>query len=65
MTKILDDAGSTFVVLTDAEGRHSLWPGLIAVPAGWTTRFGPAGRSECLDHVGRSWTGLRPSTPDN
>lgn len=60
MTSILDNAEGTFVVLTNDEGRHSLWPGISAVPEGWTVRFGPAGRPECLDHVEKSWADLRP-----
>ncbi|SDT70107.1 MbtH family protein [Actinoplanes derwentensis] len=60
MTSILDNAEGTFVVLTNSEGGHSLWPGISAVPAGWTVRFGPAGRPECLDHVEKSWVALSP-----
>lgn len=62
VTNLFDNAEGTFVVLTNEEGQHSLWPDFIDVPAGWTVKAGPAGRSECLDHIEKSWTDLRPDS---
>lgn len=55
-----DDDEGTFLVLVNDEDQHSLWPVFAEVPGGWTARFGPAGRAECLDYVTRHWTDLRP-----
>ncbi|TYB41772.1 MbtH family protein [Actinomadura chibensis] len=60
MANPFDDPDGTFLVLVNDEGQHSLWPSFADVPAGWTAAFGPAARSECLDHVNANWTDLRP-----
>ncbi|TYC08040.1 MbtH family protein [Actinomadura syzygii] len=60
MTNPFDDADGIFLVLVNDEGQHSLWPSFADVPAGWTVSFGPAPRSECLDHVTANWSDLRP-----
>lgn len=61
-TNPFDDENGTFLVLVNAEGQHSLWPVFAEVPAGWTTAHGPASRQECLDHVERNWTDMRPAS---
>ncbi|MFJ4171517.1 MbtH family protein [Paenarthrobacter sp. NPDC089714] len=55
-----DEETGTFLVLTNSEEQHSLWPGFAAVPAGWTTVHGPDSRQGCVEHIERSWTDLRP-----
>ena len=59
-TNPFDDENGTFYVLVNDEEQHSLWPVFADVPAGWQVVFGAAGRAECLDHVERNWTDLRP-----
>lgn len=51
------DADGEFLVLTDAEGRHSLWPLFAAVPEGWSTAHGPVARQEALDWISAHWSG--------
>lgn len=60
MANPFDDEDGTFLVLVNAEAQHSLWPVFAAVPGGWQTVFGPAGRAECLAYVETSWTDIRP-----
>ncbi|MBD2892719.1 MbtH family protein [Actinomadura nitritigenes] len=60
MTNPFDDPDGTFLVLVNAEGQHSLWPGFADVPPGWTAAFGPASRADCLAYVTENWTDLRP-----
>ncbi|MBW8480962.1 MbtH family protein [Actinomadura parmotrematis] len=60
MSNPFDDPDGTFLVVANDEGQHSLWPYFADVPAGWAVVHGPAGRAECLDHVERAWTDLRP-----
>jgi len=62
MTNPFDDPDGTFLVLVNAEGQHSLWPSFTDVPGGWTVTFGPAPRQDCLDHVERNWTDMRPKS---
>ncbi|MDQ2586623.1 MULTISPECIES: MbtH family protein [Saccharothrix] len=62
MTNPFDNQDGEFLVLVNDEGQHSLWPGDIAVPAGWEVTHGPAGRADCLEHVEATWTDLRPAS---
>lgn len=55
-----DDEKYRFLALVNASGQYSLWPDFAAVPGGWDVSFGPDARSACLDHIERTWTGLRP-----
>ena len=62
MQNPFDDDTARFRVLVNDEGQHSLWPLFARVPAGWTVRFGPAGREECLDYVENHWEDMRPAS---
>jgi MbtH protein len=61
-TNPFDDPEGQFLVLVNQEGQHSLWPSFAAVPAGWTTVFGPDAKGAALDYVERNWTDLRPQS---
>ncbi|WP_164386752.1 MbtH family protein [Streptomyces sp. OM5714] len=58
-----DDEPLNFVVVVNRENQHALWPEFLDVPSGWSPVFGPAGHEECLAHVDRSWTDMRPKSP--
>ena len=60
MPNPFDDENLGFLVLANAEGRHSLWPVSVDVPDGWRTVHGPADRAGCLRYVRASWTDMRP-----
>ncbi|ULR48831.1 MbtH family protein [Streptomyces deccanensis] len=62
MTNPFENPDGTYRVLVNDEGQHSLWPDSVAVPAGWTTAYGPDTRPACLDHIEREWTDLRPKS---
>lgn len=62
MTSLLDDVDGTFVVLVNAQGQHSLWPGQLAVPAGWTVVHTADTRQNCLDYIKENWTDMRPAS---
>lgn len=51
------DAEGEFLVLTNAQGQHSLWPSFAAVPEGWTAAHGPCARQDALDRVTAHWAG--------
>lgn len=61
-TNPFEDENGTYFVLVNDEGQHSLWPHFIAVPDGWRVVFGEASRQDCLDHVERTWTDMRPKS---
>ncbi|MFF4948443.1 amino acid adenylation domain-containing protein [Streptomyces chattanoogensis] len=62
MTNPFDDldGSCSFLVLTDDEGRHSLWPASAATPDGWAVAYGPYGRRGCLEYIGAHWVDMRP-----
>jgi MbtH protein len=60
MSNPFDDPNGVFLVLTNDEDQHSLWPEFAPIPAGWQTRFGPAERQACLAYVSEHWTDMRP-----
>ncbi|HST46826.1 MbtH family protein [Jatrophihabitans sp.] len=61
-TNPFDNPEGQFLALVNHEGQHSLWPSFAAVPAGWTTVFGPDAKDAALAYVERNWTDLRPQS---
>ncbi|MEU4204817.1 MbtH family protein [Streptomyces sp. NPDC045470] len=62
MTNPFENPDSTYLVLVNDEGQHSLWPSFAAVPAGWTVAHGEDTRDACLAHVEEHWTDMRPTS---
>jgi MbtH protein len=50
----------THVVVLNDEGQYSLWPGDLAVPAGWRETGMRGSHDECVAYVDREWTDMRP-----
>lgn len=57
---VFDGGAPSYRVLVNDLGQHSLWPGDVPVPPGWTGVHGPAAHDDCLAWVDRHWTDLRP-----
>ncbi len=55
----MHDARAYSVVLNDEE-QYSIWPAERKSPAGWRLAGVVGTRQECLDHIGRVWTDMRP-----
>ncbi len=55
-----DDDSLEFIVLVNQQQQYSLWPVFAEHPGGWSTSFGPARRSDCLDYIERTWTSINP-----
>ena len=53
------DAGE-YKVVVNHEQQYSLWPADREAPPGWTGDGTVGSRQECLDHIDRVWTDLRP-----
>jgi MbtH protein len=47
------------VVLNDQE-QYSIWLASRALPAGWRTEGTNGTRAQCLSHIDRLWTDMRP-----
>ncbi|MER6774789.1 MbtH family protein [Streptomyces bacillaris] len=62
MTNPFEDENGTFLVLSNDEGQHSLWPAFAEVPAGWTVVHPQDTRQSCLDYVNGNWTDMRPKS---
>lgn len=56
-----DKAASTHRVLVNGEEQYCLWPSDKAVPNGWTAVFDGT-REDCLAHVEKVWTDMRPKS---
>ncbi|MDF5754040.1 MbtH family protein [Spongiactinospora sp. TRM90649] len=50
---------SYLVVVNDAE-QYSIWPADREPPMGWNPAGVAGSRQECLDHIERTWTDMRP-----
>lgn len=55
-------AADLFVVVYNQEDQYSVWPAGRDLPDGWSQSGSPTTREECLDHVERLWTDMRPRT---
>lgn len=50
----------TQLVVRNHELQYSLWPADRELPAGWEPEGFSGERQECLDHIERMWTDMRP-----
>ncbi|MER5625772.1 MbtH family NRPS accessory protein [Streptosporangium sp. NPDC002544] len=53
---------STYVVVVNHEEQYSIWPHDRALPAGWSATGTLGGRDDCLAHIERVWTDMRPKS---
>jgi MbtH protein len=51
---------ATFVVVVNSEEQYSIWPIGSDIPGGWSPADFQGSEDECLDHIDRVWTDLRP-----
>ncbi|MFM9445780.1 MbtH family protein [Streptomyces acidiscabies] len=61
-TNPFEDDDARYLVLTNDEGQHSLWPAFAEVPDGWTVAHPEDTRRSCLEYVERNWTDMRPKS---
>ena len=54
------EAGMLFDVVVNHEEQYSLWPAEDPPPAGWRTVGVRGSKTECLEHIERVWTDMRP-----
>lgn len=51
-----------YVVVVNDEEQYSIWPARIPIPLGWQQVGAADTRENCLSHVKRVWTDLRPKS---
>ena len=49
-----------YLVVTNAEQQYSIWPKWKPLPRGWTAVGVEGTEEQCLDHIEKVWTDLRP-----
>jgi len=50
----------SYVVVFNEEQQYSIWRADLPVPNGWQTDGTSGSRQECLDHIEKVWTDMRP-----
>jgi MbtH protein len=55
-----DDDTRTYAVVINDEEQYSIWPDGREPPAGWRREGMSGSRAECLAHIDRVWTDMRP-----
>ncbi len=49
-----------YVVVVNDERQYSIWPADRGLPGGWHNAEFEGSRSQCLAHIERVWTDMRP-----
>lgn len=49
-----------FKVVVNHEEQYSIWPADRDLPAGWSAEGTEGPKEECLAHIERVWTDMRP-----
>jgi MbtH protein len=49
-----------YAVVVNHEEQYSIWPEDRDLPDGWRAEGTSGTEQECLDHIDRVWTDLRP-----
>lgn len=56
-----DTLQTDYVVVVSESGRHSIWPSFKPFPWSWSAEGFRGSRDDCLAHIDRVWTDLRPA----
>jgi MbtH protein len=49
-----------FAVVVNEEDQYSIWPAGRELPQGWRPEGVTGSEADCLEHIERVWTDLRP-----
>jgi MbtH protein len=55
-----DDLHSRYAVVVNEEEQYSIWPIERQLPQGWRSVGVEGSKAECLAHIEKVWTDLRP-----
>ncbi|WP_394823563.1 MbtH family protein [Pendulispora albinea] len=53
---------STYRVVSNDEEQYSIWPADRDVPGGWRDVGVIGSKAECLSHIEKVWTDMRPAS---
>ena len=56
----IDDADTIFRVVINEQDQFSIWFADRQLPAGWTAEDVTGTKQECLKHIEKVWTDMRP-----
>lgn len=51
-----------YTVVINIEEQYSVWRTTLPLPAGWREEGTTGSRDDCLGHIGRVWTDMRPKS---
>jgi len=57
-----ETGGERFVVVVNDEEQYSIWPDGREIPLGWRAEGTSGTKDECLAHVEKVWTDMRPKS---
>lgn len=57
-----DSDEGVYRVVRNDEQQYSIWWADRDLPSGWYAEGTTGTRQECLDHIGRVWTDMRPAS---
>lgn len=55
-----DDSDQRLLVVINDEEQYSIWPAYKPLPAGWRAEGTEGNKADCLAHIERVWTDMRP-----
>jgi len=55
-----DDDTRTYIVVVNDEEQYSIWPDERELPPGWRREGVSGPKDECLAHIEKVWTDMRP-----
>lgn len=61
-TSVFDDDEATFDVVVNDEEQYSIWPSGRELPLGWRKEGTSGKKAECLAHISKVWTDMRPAS---
>ena len=56
------DSDKDWLVVMNHEEQYSIWPADREMPLGWRAEGKRGTREECLDHIEKVWTDMRPKS---
>ncbi|EHR62335.1 MbtH family protein [Saccharomonospora cyanea] len=54
--------GTRYLAVVNDEEQYSIWPAHRELPAGWHGTGVSGSKQECLDHIEKVWTDMRPKS---
>jgi MbtH protein len=57
---MLDEDVRTYTVVINQEEQYSIWPADRELPAGWCAVGKSGSKADCLEHIDKVWTDMRP-----